>query len=202
MKKSIIKQLPLALGVIAVTGIVLTPVVANAVSDTKNTVINATVDPTISMTTSGTVGISLAPGASAVVSSASDTVAISTNNTAGYTLTLSDSNANADLTSGGNTITPHTGTQASPTALATGTWGYRVVGVGGFTAGAYSGETNATGSTSTWAGVPLLASPNTLKTTAATASNDQTLVWYGAKVDATKPTGVYTDTVTYTAVTN
>lgn len=202
MKKTIIKQLPLALGLLAVTGVVLSPAAVNAVSDTKNTVINATVDPTISMTTSGTVGISLAPGASAVVSSASDTVSVSTNNTAGYTLSFADSNASTDLTSGANLITAHAGTQASPTALATGAWGYRVVGVGGFTATSYTGETNATSSSSTWAGVPATGAPNTLKTTAATASNDQTIVWYGAKVDATKPTGTYTDTVTYTAVTN
>ncbi len=189
-------------GIAAVVGALGSPIVAGAISANSNTIINATVNAVISITSGPTVGIGLTPTSSAVVSSASDTVSVSTNNTAGYYLALADSDATTSLVSGANTITAHNGTFASPTALATGSWGYRVVGSGGFGAGAYSGEANITSSTSTWAGVPAAGSPQTLKTTATTAANDQTTVWYGAKVDATKPTGVYTDTVTYTAVTN
>ena len=189
-------------GVVAAVGVLSSPIVASAVSTTNNTIINATVNAVISMTSGPTVGIGLTPTSSAVVSSASDTVSVSTNNSAGYYLALADSDATTSLVSGANSITAHNGTFASPTALATGSWGYRLVSAGGFGAGAYSGEVNSTSSTSTWAGVPATGSPQTLKTTATTAANDQTTVWFGAKVDATKPTGVYTDTVTYTAVTN
>ena len=202
MRKTLQKHSAVLIGVVAVVGAIGSPIVASAISANSNTIINATVNAVISITSGPTVAIGLTPTSSAVVSSSSDTVSVSTNNTAGYYLTLADGDTNRDLVSGSNTITAHTGTFASPTALATGTWGYRVVSAGGFGAGAYSGENNATTSTSTWAGVPTSASPQTLKTTASTAANDVTTVWYGAKVDATKPTGVYTDTVTYTAVTN
>ena len=178
------------------------PIAASAASDTATTTINATVGSVISISSGPTVAISLTPTPGGVVTSASNTVTVSTNNTTGYTLTLANSDATRNLVSGGNTITPHAGTQASPTALATNTWGDRVVGVGGFGAAAYSAETNNGSSSSTWAGVPAAGSANTLKTTAATASGDTTTVWYGVKADSTKPGGSYTDTVTYTAITN
>ena len=178
------------------------PVLASAVSQTASTTVNATVSSVISMSTSTTVAVNLTPTAGGVVSSASDTVSVSTNNTAGYVLTLADADSTTNLVSGGNTIGAHTGTQASPTALAANTWGYRVVNVGGFGSGAYSAEANNTSSTSTWAGMPASGSANTLKSTASTASGDTTTVWYGVKVNSTKPAGTYTDTVTYTATTN
>lgn len=188
----------------AISGVLIigAPIAASAASDTATTTINATVGSVISISSGPTVAISLTPTPGGVVTSASNTVTVSTNNTTGYTLTLANSDATRNLVSGGNTITPHAGTQASPTALATNTWGYRVVGVGGFGAAAYSAETNNGSSSSTWAGVPAAGSANTLKTTAATASGDTTTVWYGVKADSTKPGGSYTDTVTYTAITN
>jgi hypothetical protein len=173
-----------------------------AVQTTASTTVNATVGSVISMSTSTTVGISLTPTSGGVVSSASDTVSVSTNNTTGYVLTLANADATTNLVSGGNTIAAHTGTQASPTALANNTWGYRVVSVGGFGAGAYNAETNNASSSSTWAGIPATGSANTIKTTASTASGDTTTVWYGVKVNSTKANGTYTDTVTYTATTN
>lgn len=178
------------------------PIAASAAADTSSTTINATVGSVISISSGATVSLSLTPTAGGVVSSASNTVSVSTNNSSGYTLTLANSDATTNLVSGGNTIAAHSGTQASPTALAANTWGYRVVGVGGFGAGAYSAETNNGSSSSTWAGVPATSSPVTLKTTATTASNDTTTVWYGVRANSTKVGGTYTDTVTYTATTN
>lgn len=191
----------------AVAGTVLIPAAAFAAADTKNTTINATIAPVISMTTSGTVAISLTPSGSGVVSSASDTVTVNTNNSNGYNLQVADSDATTTLVSGANTITAWTGTKAAPTALGNGTWGMAVsstttgIGTNGFDT-TYSAENNSTSSTSKWAGVPATGSPMTLKNTAATATNDTTTVWYAVKVDTAKPTGTYSDTVTYTATTN
>lgn len=197
------KRLTSSLTVLAIaTFVILSPVVASAATDTGNTTINATVNSTLTLSTSGTVGISLTPTTGAVVSSSSDSVSVSTNDANGYNLTLSDSDTVTTLAKGGDTVAAHAGTYAAPTALATNSWGYRIVGQGGFTAGAYTGESDATSSTSTWAGVASSASPVTIKTTATNAQNDATTVWYGVKMDNTKPTGVYTDTVTYTALTN
>ena len=186
-----------------VIGVVVgTPVVVSAANDSANTTINATVNSAISVTTASPVSIGLTPTAGGVVSSSSDTVTVNTNNAAGYNLTLADTDANTSLVSGGNSITAHAGTQATPTALANNTWGYRVVDVGGFGAGAYSVETNNSSSTSTWAGVPASGSAVTLKSTASAATNDATTVYYGVKATASQPNGTYTDTVTYTATTN
>lgn len=185
---------------VSVVGLAFSPVIASAA--TANTVINATLGSTISVTTTTPVTINLTPTAGGVVSSSSDTVSVSTNNTAGYTLTLADNDATTTLVSGANTIAAHSGTQASPTVLTNNTWGYRVDGVGGFGAGPTSAETDNGSSSTIWAGVPATGSPNTLKTTSSTASNDTTTVWYGVKVTSSQPNGTYTDTVTYTATTN
>lgn len=61
---------------------------------------------------------------------------------------------------------------------------------------------SATTLAGTWSGLVSSASPSTVKTTAAVATNDATTVWYGVQADSTKPNGVYTDSVTYTATTN
>lgn len=184
-----------AMAVLAVASL---PLAASAV--TSPTTIQATVGSTISVSSGPTVSMNLAPGGTAVVSSASDTVSVSTNNTAGYTLTLADTDADTSLVSGANSIAAHTGTHAAPTALANNTWGYAVAG-GAFDA-TYTALTNDTSTTSKWAGVPASSSPVTLKTTSTTASADTTTVWYGVKVNASQPTGTYSDQVTYTATTN
>lgn len=190
------------IAVAGATGLVaLSPLVASAASSSANTTINATVNSVISITTASPVALSLTPTAGGVVTSASDTVTVNTNNTAGYTLTLADADATTTLVSGGNTFTAHSGSFASPTALANGTWGYAIATLGGFDA-SYSTETNNGSSTSKWAGVPASGSPQTLKATGTTASNDVTTVWWAAKATTSQPNGTYTDIVTYTATTN
>ena len=185
---------------VAILAAIALPLGVSAASDTANTTINANIGSTITVSSVSPVTLSLTPGGSAVVSSASDTVSVSTNNSSGYTLTLEDVDADTDLVSGTDTIAAHSGTQVAPTALAANTWGYAVASLGGFDA-SYSAETNATSSTTKWAGVPANGSGAELKSTSTTASADTTTVWYGVKVDATQPTGTYTDTVTYTATT-
>jgi hypothetical protein len=181
--------------------VALLPLTASAASQSDSTVINVTVAQVISISTSTPVSIGITPTPSGVVSSSSDTVTVNTNSSTGWNLTLSDADTDTDLESGANAFAAHAGTQASPTALADNTWGYRIVGVGGFGGGAYSGETNNGSSSSTWAGVPSSAAPNTIKTSAGTATNDTTTIWYGVRATSSQPSGVYTDTVTYTATT-
>lgn len=155
-------------GAFAVLGVTLSPVVASAV--TANTTINATLDASISISTSSTVAISATPTAGGVVSSNSDAVSVSTNNTAGYTLTLADGDATRNLVSGGNNIVPEASAPAAASTLDNNSWGWRVDSVSGFGAGPTSQETNNGSSTTTWAGIPATGSPFTIKTTATTAS--------------------------------
>ena len=182
--------------------IAASPVIASAASDTKNTTINATLSAVITMTTSSTVTINITPTATGAMSSNSDTVTVSTNNALGYTLQLSNGDTTTNLVNGGNTIGAHAGSQGTPTTLANNSWGYRVDSVGGFGAGPTSAETNLANTAYTWAGTPSSASPNTIRNQGSNVTNQTTTVWYGVKVDTTKPNGTYSDTVTYTATTN
>lgn len=181
-------------------GVAILPVAASAATQTANTTITATVADVITVSTPGTVTINVTPTSGGVVSSASDTVTVSTNRTTGYNLKLADSDATTTLTSGGNTIAAHAGTQAAPTALANNTWGWAVAGAP-FDA-SYSAESNNASSATKWAGMPATGSPATIKTTGATASGDTTTVWYAVKATSAQAGGTYTDTVTYTATTN
>jgi hypothetical protein len=205
MKKNI--KVATLVSAVALVTVASSPIIASAASNTANTTINASVADVISITTGGTVSLSLTPTAGGVVSSASDTVTVNTNRSTGYNLSVADSDATTSLTSGGNNFTAHTGTKTAPTALANNTWGFAVasnttgIGTNGFDA-TYSAESNATSSTTKWAGMPASGSPVMLKTTAATATNDTTTVWYAAKATSSQPGGTYTDTVTYTATTN
>ena len=197
------KVLIAGVGSLAVIGGILLPAVAfAAVSDSKNTTINANIGSTISInSTSGTVNLAITPTGSGSATSASDTVSVSTNNALGYILQLSSSSAQVTLTNGANTIAASAGTQAAPITLANNTWGYRVDGIGGFLSGPTSAQTNQSSLTGLWAGIPASGSPNTIRTTNATATNETTVVWYGAKADTSKPNGTYQNTVTYTATT-
>ena len=187
-----------------VVALITSPAIVSAVSTTANTTITATLGSTISMTSSGTVAIGLTPTSGGVVSSASDTVTVSTNSPTGYVLTLADSDATTTLVSGGNTIAAHNGTKTAPTALTGNSWGVAVatgttgIGTNGFDA-SYATETNSGSSVSKWAGVPATGSPMMIKTTATTASADTTTVWYGVRATTSQTSGAYADTVTYTA---
>lgn len=170
---------------------------------TANTTINVAVGSAISISTLGSVNLDITPTSSGSASSASDTVTVSTNDTAGYTLQLADADSSDTLTSGTNTIAASTGTLAIPVTLAVNSWGFRVdSSTLAFGAGPTTAQTNAASLTGKWAAVPVSGSADTIKSTTAVASGDTTTVWYGADVDSTVPNGTYTDTVTYTATAN
>jgi hypothetical protein len=191
---------------IAALGVLFFAVSSTAVVSalTASTTISSVVSPVISLlTTNGTVNINALPTGSGVQTVQSDTVTVSTNDSAGYTLQLAETGAGSTLVSGGNNIAASTGTQTTPVIMAANTWGYRVDTVGGFGAGPTTAASNAAISgTIKFAAVPATGSPNTLATTAGTASNATTTVWYGVAVNTTQPSGTYTNSVTYTATAN
>jgi hypothetical protein len=196
-KKSISNVVTLGLFVL----VLATPAVAGAA--TTSTTVNSAISSVLSVFTSnGTVSVNVTPTGAGAQTIASDTLTVSTNDTLGYTLQISDSDTNTNLVSGGNNITASSGSQASPIAQTNNTWGYRVDGLGGFGAGPTSGQSSAAVGSVKFAGVPSSASPNTIKTTATTASNDTTTVWYGVAANTSQPSGTYSDTITYTATAN
>lgn len=173
-------------------------------ADTASTTISSQISSVITLlTTSGTVNVDVVPTGVGAQTIASDTVTVSTNDASGYTLQLAETGAGTTLVSGSDTIPASSGTQAVPVSMSVNTWGYRVDSIGGFGAGPTSGASSAAISGSIkFAAVPATGSPNTIKTTSGTASNDTTTVWYGVAVDTTQPSGTYTNSVTYTATAN
>ena len=159
----------------------------------------------ISITTSGTVSLPVTPTASSVYTIQKDSVTITTNSDDGYTLTLeSDSSAaDGDEFKGpsSNILASTSGTISSPSALGVNEWGYRIDSIAGFGSGPTSAVSNVSSSSLTFAGISLYGSPTTIKTTSSSApTGDTTEVWYGVRVDISKPSGIYSRSVIYTAV--
>jgi len=194
---SLLSTIPLmAIAAVAV----LSSVQANAVSTTVSSSIGSIISV---FTSSGTVAINTTPTASGVQTINNDVITVSTNDAAGYTLKLAETTGSGALVSGGDSIPATSGSFASPVAESVNTWGYRVDGAGTFGAGPTGTVSNgAISGTIKFAAVPATASPDTIKTTSATATNDTTDVWYGVAVNTSTPSGSYTNSVTYTAVAN
>lgn len=150
--------------------------------------------PSLTISADGTISLSPNPTANSGMAASTGKVTTSTDAPTGYNLSIS---AITDPT-----FTPTTGTITSPTALTSNTWGYALasstaVGVtNGFDA---SYTTPAPSPSSKWANP---SNSVIIKNTSTTASNDQTNVYYGAKIDLNTPSGNYKNTVTYTAIAN
>jgi len=197
-------QKTVALSVGLITSVLLIVASFSTAAGAVTTTVSSAIGSTISLfNSSGTVNIPATPTTGGVQTISNDTVTVSTNDAAGYTLKLAETTAAAtSLTSGGSSIPASSGTQASPVVQAVNTWGYRVDGVGGFGSGPTSAISNGAISGSLkFAAVPA-STPDTLKTTSSTASNDTTSVWYGVAVNTSTPSGTYTNSVTYTATAN
>ncbi len=113
------------------------------------------------------------------------TITVYTNNASGYTLTMKDADTNTALTKEAGVTIPAT----SATTLTPGTaaWGYRV------------------GTSGDWLAVPASdaqtpAAINSLNTK--TSGGHATTVEYGVATAADQATGIYSDTIIYTATTN
>jgi hypothetical protein len=187
---------------------------ANTASTTLSSVVSANIT---AFTTNGTVNVNTSSASGIKQTVNTDTVTISTNDTAGYTLKLEDgNNSDALCTSPGAGCTgiPATsGTFATPIIMSVANvWGYHIddgtttwcstASNCGATFGTSLSSNQATSATLKFAKVPVAASPDTLKTTASTASSDTTNIWYGVNIDPTQASGTYTDSVTYTATAN
>jgi hypothetical protein len=158
----------------------------------------------ISLSSNGSVNISVTPTSSGSCTIQSDSATVFTDDTNGYTLTLADSGTNTALVNGSGTINATTGTTTSPTTLTGNSWGYRVDGLGGFGSGPTTSQSNASRGSTLFAGIE---ASDQLADTIATTSGAAdpavtTTVWYGACADTTVSSGAYTTQVIYTAVAN
>jgi len=112
-------------------------------------------------------------------------IIVSTNNPNGFALTMSPAGSTTGLTHVGGVTTIPSTSNLSPDSLDVNTWGYNVG----------SGAT-------TFRRVPGLGSQTTLTKTNLPAAASTTTVTVGAKADTTIPSGSYTSTLRFTAVSN
>lgn len=159
----------------------------------------------ITVSSNGTLNINVTPGASTTCTTQSDSVAVTTDSSTGYTLSLNDGATSSNLLgSGANHVSVSSSTQSSPSPLTTNTWGYRVDSVGGFGAGPTSASSNTAPSATTFAAIPTSSQTADTLVNAGSPADPAitTTVWYGICADATIPADTYTSTVVYTAVVN
>lgn len=159
---------------------------------------------TITLADSGLGSMAVIPSPTGACTVNSDTVSVTTDDTVGYNLTMTTSTTNNAMQNGGNSISASSGTAASPTTLAMNTWGYRVDGLSGFGSGPTSSESSGSVPGVSFAGVPASNQTATQVASSSSAANPavNTTVWYGVCANATIPSGTYSATITYTAVTN
>ena len=156
----------------------------------------------ITLSAPTSVDIAVTPAGGTKMSSKSANVLVATNAATGYKLSLSTQSTNRNLTNGSQTIAPTAGTQTAPIALSGSAWGYRVNGIGNF-GSTTTAENNVASSAYTWAGVPDHVAPHVIRTTTvANPTAETTAVWYGVSVTGSQQSGIYTATVTYTAINN
>lgn len=158
----------------------------------------------ITISSDGNVNLDVTPTPSGKCTVQSDTVAVFTDNSNGFSLTLSNNSTSTALVSGSATINATSATAASPATLPINQWGYRVDGFGSFGSGPTTGGFSVNPNATTFALVP--ASNQLADTIASTAvAADPTVntgVWYGVCADTNITNGAYTTVITYSAVTN
>lgn len=158
----------------------------------------------ITLTSSVSLSADITPSGAATCTVVKDDVSVRTGSSTGYTLQVSDSDTDTGLNkSGGGTIAATTGTRTAPSTLTANKWGYRIDNLAGFGAGPTSAASNVSIPAVQFAGMPVLGSADLIATKASAASvAEVTPVWYGLCLNTSIPTGSYTDTVIYTAITN
>jgi hypothetical protein len=183
---------------------------------TDGVVVNATVDPTLTFSlgnvgsgqsvNSATTNVATSSATAVTFGSvtastnriAAHDLVVSTNAVTGYTVYTKYT---AILTSGGNTITDHTGTNAAPTAFpspGTEAFGYTTADS---TLGTGTAARFTTSGGNKWAAyTTAFTTSNEVAYSATAVSSETTRVGYQVGVSATTEPGTYTTTVVYSAV--
>lgn len=192
MSINIGKIIPIAVAVLGIAAVVVTPTFA-VTSDASNTTVTVEVDKIIAISSNSSLA-NIAANAGGEEATQSHTITTATNSANGYALTLS---MKSDVGDKGNYLvhssytsgTPAEADRFNPTTsaqqnLANGTWGYKLS----------SGNYNP---------VPLSGNAATIPGTSnIPTDSDAITVTYGAKASASQKSGTYTNQVTYTATVN
>lgn len=134
-------------------------------------------ETSLAISTGGNVNLQVTPTDSGTLSTANNTVTVTSTDVVGYKLYIR-ALTNTNMVNGSSTIPASS--NGTPAALSTNTWGYNT-----------DASTNFTGAT---------LSDTLIKTaTGPFSSGDITTVTYGVKLDNSKAAGNYTTTIMYTA---
>ena len=156
----------------------------------------------ISVSSSGSVDLSVTPTITGACTVASDTVGVSTSSSTGYTLQLSSTTSETRLLSGENALAATGGSAGTPEAISMNSWGFRVDG-GAFGDGPTTAVSSGPATAALFAGVPSSAAPVTIAAPSSfRAAPDDTTVWYAVCATSAQLAGVYSGSVTYTALVN
>ena len=168
---------------------------------------------TISVSSDGVLSISLTPSTTGTCSTNYDTVSVLTDDSNGYTLSISNNSATTNaLVNGSHTIGSTSGTASSPIVLGANQWGYRVdtstsgnyATAGSFGSGPTTQLINANYPIGpTFAQTQLSGSYSTIATdSGASDPATTTKVWFGTCANTTVASGTYATTIVYTAIAN
>jgi hypothetical protein len=167
---------------------------------------------TLTITSSSSVSLNVTfSGGSNACAIGSDNVTVTTDNSTGYKLYLMGLNSSGYLT-GATNISSTTATETTATGLANNTWGYRIDDTTSLGTNFGSGPTTSSTNPSSanfaqvpypWTNTTAVTSMDLIESpTTAQSGGKITPVWYGICVDTSIPSGSYTNTIIYTAVTN
>lgn len=172
-----------ALGVVAGLGVAALPLASNA-AESADVTLTVTVGKAIELTVdSATKAVSINPGATD--NSLSTTATVTTNDSDGYLVYLADADNDTNLVSGTNYIPAFTAGQATLSAAASG-WGVKLPGASEYVGVPAADATHATSLV--------------VANEATVADAEDYVVEYGIAIAGDQASGVYTDTVTFTAV--
>ena len=213
LKRTILGLITLAFGGLASIA------TTSAYTSSATTTVTVTINPVINITdgNSGTTTLAaITPTSAGRMSSSTDSLAVTTNDVSGYTVTIQMAGATNTLVSGGNSIAASAATTGTPAALVvgsgtaapTGAWGFCVPsgsGNGSYTTSFVSCDgtlSSAAISSGKYAPVPVSGSPFTLfDTSSSSVGSYNTVVTFGAAVNNGQASGTYTGTVVFTAIT-
>ena len=166
----------------------------NSLVHADDVTVSAVIETVLAITAPDKLDLNLTPSSSGTLATSDATVNVSTNNSTGYTLSMSTTTDNTALThtNGTNSINSTSSPVSSPTALSSNTWGWYPSSL----------ATNPGGSNYQFAAIPSLSSAYPLKSTDAMSTNDETTVSFGVMADTSIPAGSYSNTITFTTIAN
>ena len=154
-----------------------------------DTTVTATIEPVLSMSlNTNAIDLNIIPSSTGTEEYGSVTLTVDTNNSTGYQLTMSSTSPNLIGSSANSIPTISGATSSSPLALDANTWGWYADSFGSFN--------------QTYISLPDTGNELLVRQTNTNGLADRTIAYFGAKLNLSTPADTYSNTITFTAITN